>query len=128
MSETESIEQYLDDGRLTAAAWAEALRAGVLLGQTCTACGHMTAAPKAACARCGVRDLTVSRLPTEGEVYSETTIGVAPEGYEAPYKVALVTLGEARVLARVGADADIGDAVTLDGVFDDGDHPTPLFE
>lgn len=128
MSETESIDTYLEDGQLTGAAWAEALRSGVLLGQTCTACGHVTGAPKAACARCGVRDLTVSRLATEGEVYSETTITVAPEGYNAPYKVALVSLGEARVLARVAEDAEIGDIVSLAGVFDAGEYPTPLFE
>lgn len=117
MSEQEPApESFLDDDGLTARAWARALRAGVLLGQRCPACEHVTAAPKAACARCGERDLAVESLPTAGEVYSQTTIAVAPEGFEGPYRVGLVDLGEARVLGRLPADADIGEEVSLAGV------------
>ncbi|MDZ7702414.1 MAG: zinc ribbon domain-containing protein [Halobacteriales archaeon] len=121
-------ESYLDDGALTAAAWTRALRDGVLLGQRCPACGHVTGAPKAACAHCGERDLAVEALPTAGEVYTETTIAVAPEGFEAPYRVGVVELGDGRVLGRIPEDAAIGDEVTLAGAREADDRVAPVFE
>lgn len=109
------IDGYLDDGALCHAGWTRALEDGDLLGQRCGACGATTATPKAACVRCGGRDLSVERLPTAGTVHSVTTIGVAPEGLDGGYDVAVVDLGPARILGRVDGTADIGDAVTLDG-------------
>ncbi len=128
MSETESLDRFLEDGTLTATGWGRALRDGILLGQSCEECGHVTAAPKAACASCGSRDIEIRRLATNGEVYSETRIGVAPEGFEAPYTVGLVSLGEARVLARLPDSVGIGDSVELVGVVEVGETPAPLFE
>ena len=127
MSETQSVADYLDDGELTYAGWARALQDGTLLGQHCSECGHATAAPKAACARCGNRDLRVVQLPTEGEIYVETTVAVAPAGFEAPYQVALVSLGEAQVMARIDGEVSIGDTVQLSDVIDGEDGPAPVF-
>ena len=119
--------RFLEDGALTASAWAGALREGVLLGQRCPGCDHVTGAPKAACARCGERDLAVEALPTVGEVYTETTIEVSPEGFEGPYRVGVVDLGEARVLGRLPDDADIGDEVSMAGVVEADDRVAPRF-
>lgn len=127
MSETQSVADYLDDGDLTNAGWTAALRDGTLLGQHCTECGHATAAPKAACARCGSRDIGVVQLPTEGEIYAETTVAVAPAGLEAPYQVAVVSLGEARVLARIDGEVSIGDTVELGDVVEGEGGPAPVF-
>ena len=129
MSEQQpSPESFLEDGALTASAWGRALREGVLLGQACPSCGHVTGAPKAACARCGERDLALEALPTVGEVYTETTIAVPPEGFEGPYRVGLVQLGDARVLGRIPDDAAIGDEVSLSGVVEADDRVAPRFD
>ena len=127
MNETQSVADYLADGGLTHAGWSRALRDGVLLGQHCPDCGHATAAPKAACAKCGSREIGVVQLPTDGEVYTETTVAVAPAGFEAPYQVALVSLGEATVLAHVDGEASIGDAVELCDTVEADGGPVPVF-
>jgi uncharacterized OB-fold protein len=123
-----ALERYLEGGSLTAATWRGALRDGMLLGQRCPDCGHVTGAPKAACARCGARDLVVEALPTTGEVYTETTIAVAPEGFESPYRIGVIQLGEARVLGRIPDEAAIGDAVALAGIVEADDRVAPRFE
>ena len=125
--EIHAVADYLDDGDLTYSGWAEALRDGTLLGQHCTECGHATAAPKAACARCGSRDIGVVQLPTEGEVYAETTVAVAPADFDGPYQVAIVSLGEARVLARIDGEVSIGDAVELRDIVEVDGRPAPVF-
>jgi hypothetical protein len=127
------IEEYLTDGgQLKYDGWKRALRDEVLLGQSCDACGHLTGAPKAACARCGNTSLTPQRLPTSGEVYTETTIAVAPEAFNGSYQVALVTLQDSggqsgRILAKIEEDVEIGDTVELIGVVESDDNPGPLF-
>ncbi|MFC6991027.1 Zn-ribbon domain-containing OB-fold protein [Haladaptatus sp. GCM10025707] len=108
--------------------WSEALKQGTLLGQECADCGHQTAAPKAACVRCGSRDIETIELETTGEVYSETTIAVSPVGFEAGYKIAIVHLGEAKAVGRVSGDVEIGDTVTFSGAFEHDGQPTPQFE
>ncbi|WP_276261314.1 Zn-ribbon domain-containing OB-fold protein [Haloglomus litoreum] len=111
--------------------WAAAVREGRLLGQACEECGHVSGVPSGACQECGARDLTTVELPTEGTVYSETTINVPPEQFEERgYQVAVVDLGDARGMVRIEGDhVDIGDEVALSGVIDtDDDHPAPTFE
>lgn len=108
--------------------WQRALRnENELLGQQCSDCGHTTVAPKAACVRCGGRDLDRVQVSTDGTVYSWTTIAVAPADFEAPYDVALIDLGEARVLGRVRGDPSIDDPVELVDVVDSGPGPAPVF-
>ncbi|USZ72043.1 Zn-ribbon domain-containing OB-fold protein [Natronosalvus halobius] len=114
---------------LTHAEWTAALRDGRLLGQRCGACGNETAAPKAACNECGSREIETVELPTEGTVYTETTIAVAPAAFEGGYRVAVIDLGtegNARVTARLESDADIGDAVAFSDVLE-VDEPVPVF-
>ena len=113
---------------LTYADWAEGLREGEVLGQECVECGNVTGTPKAACPECGSRELSTTRLPEEGTVYTETTVAVAPEGFEGGYKVGIVQLGEARVLGRLDEEAEIGDAVVFADVFEQDGEPAPVFE
>lgn len=120
-AETESDELTYED-------WAAALRERTLLGQRCGDCEHVTAAPKAACARCGSRDLETTELPTTGEVYTETTLEVVPEGFDGPYQVALVVLEDARVMAHVPDGIEIGRAVELTDTIEDGGAVAPVFE
>jgi uncharacterized OB-fold protein len=111
--------------------WSEALRSGRLLGQACPDCGHVAGAPKAACAQCGSRSVETVELPTTGEVYTETTVMVPPEGVEERgYQVAIVQVGEARVMGRIEGEAvGIGDELRLAGyVTGEGGDPGPLFE
>lgn len=124
-----SMDSFLsDDGTLSAAGWADAVRAGRLIGQACDDCDHVTAAPKAACASCGSRSLQVVELPTTGEVHSETTIEVAPAGFEAPYTIVIVSVGNARVLGRTDEDVSIGDTVELCDALEAENFVSPVFE
>ena len=136
MSETEGPADEADADadlpeRLTHRTWSDALRSGRLLGQACPDCGHVAGAPKAACARCGSRAVETVELPTTGEVYAETTVMVPPEGVEErSYQVAVVQVGDARVMGRIeGDEVAIGDELRLTGYVrgEEGD-PGPLFE
>ncbi|MFQ3320270.1 MAG: putative OB-fold protein [Natronomonas sp.] len=117
--------------RLTHEEWSTAVREGELLGQSCPDCGAVQGTPKAACPHCGTVGLETVELPTEGTVYTETTINVPPINVEERgYQVAVVQLGDARVLGRlVDQDVDIGDTVAVSGYDeDDQGYPTPRFE
>lgn len=113
--------------RLTFEEWARALRDGVLLGQRCVECERVAATPTAACGRCGGRAFDEVELPTRGTVHSETTVAVAPEGFDAPYQVAVVDLGETRLLARIDGEVVIGDDVALQDAIGTDDRPAPVF-
>jgi uncharacterized OB-fold protein len=123
----DGLDRYLEDGRLKHAGWRRALRNGHLLGQACRDCEHVTGAPKAACARCGSDAIAPVELPTTGEVFAETTVHVAPDPFDGPYQVALVSLGDARVMARVEDGVTIGDAVGLSGTIEADNAPAPVF-
>ena len=117
--------------RLTHGEWTRAVREGELLGQACDGCGAVQGTPKAACPHCGSLALETVELPTEGTVYTETTINVPPEGVdERGYQVAVVEVGDARVMGRlVDEGVDIGDRVVLSGYDeDDQGNATPRFE
>lgn len=117
--------------RLTQDEWMNAVREGELLGQECSECGRVQGTPKAACPHCSSRDLQTVSLPTEGVVYTETTINVPPEGIdERGYQVAVVDLGDARVMGRlVEQDVDIGETVELAGFDEDEQgNATPRFK
>ena len=124
-----SVDTYLEDGELTHRAWSAALREDLLLGQRCHDCGHVTAAPKAACAHCGARDTAVVELATEGTVYAETTVFVGPAAFTEvePYSVALIDLDDARVMAHVNGEVGIDDRVAFRGTVEHDDSPAPLF-
>lgn len=107
--------------------WQDYLRQGRILGHECDDCGRVTSFPRGACDHCGGRALMVTELPTTGEVYSETQVHVAPEGFEGGYRLALVDLGGARVLGRVDGEVEITDTVTMTGVFEGNGDPAPVF-
>lgn len=117
--------------RLTHGEWNAAVKAGDLVGQRCGECERTHGTPKAACPYCGSTDLETVDLPTEGVVYTETTINVPPAGIdERGYQVALVDVGDARVTARlVDQDVEIGDEVVLAGFDEDEQgNATPRFD
>ena len=124
-----SVDTYLDDGELTHGDWSAALREDHLLGQECHDCGHVTAAPRAACARCGTRDMEVVELPMEGTVWAETTVFVGPAAFSGtePYGVALIDLGGARIMAHIDGEVAIGDGIAFAGTVEADDFPGPLF-
>jgi uncharacterized OB-fold protein len=128
MSETTEPRELPEE--LTYADWRTAIAEGRLLGQECGDCGHVEGTPKGACSQCGARALTTVDLPTAGEVYSETTIQVPPIQFEEEaYQVAIVEVGDARLLARLEGDAvGIGEEVELSGSLDSDDgNPAPTF-
>ncbi|HUW65771.1 MAG TPA: Zn-ribbon domain-containing OB-fold protein [Spirochaetia bacterium] len=70
------------------------LKEGRLQGLKCADCGAYTAPPKVACAECGGRELTVVELSGRGTIRTYTVIRVAPEGFTAPYVVAMAEMEE----------------------------------
>lgn len=116
---------------LTHEEWNEAVREGTLLGQACPDCDALQGTPKAACPHCGSKDLETVELPASGTVYTETTINVPPTGLdERGYQVAIVQLGDARVMGRLEDErVEIGDRVRLSGFDEDREgYATPRFE
>ncbi len=74
-----------------------------LSGTKCQDCGLVTYPPKAACPKCGSRNLIEIELPHEGEVLTYTVLNVPIKGFEqyAPLIIAIIKLGEAKVLAQL---------------------------
>lgn len=115
-------------------AWADALRSGSVLGVSCPDCGTTYGTPIAVCHDCGGRELEPVELPTEGTLYSVTRINVPPVGFEGPYHVGVVQLGDARITARIEQDTEnaapvIEDSVVFSGVIevDESGLPAPVF-
>jgi len=69
----------------------------------CLDCGYVSFPPKAACPKCGSRNIVREELPKEGKVLTYTILNVPIKGFEdqAPLIVALIKLGDARVLAQL---------------------------
>ena len=126
----QSVEMLLESNRLTHEKWEAALEDGSLVGLECEECEYVTATPNAACVRCGGRSVSPVRLPEQGSVYSKTTIEVAPDAQGSGYQIALVDVGDARVLGRItdGERVDIDDEVELSGPYEYDDDLAPLFE
>jgi uncharacterized OB-fold protein len=115
--------------RLDYDAWRQYLNDEVLLGQRCPECDHVSARPRSVCLECNAADLETIELPTDGVVHSETSIEVTPDGFdESGYRVGIVDLGEAKLLARLEGEPAIGDDVSLVGVLTESDDPAPIFE
>jgi uncharacterized OB-fold protein len=123
----DEVPAYAEGTGLVHETWARALRDGVLLGQECEDCEHVLGTPKSVCPACSGRSLVTVRLPTSGEVFSETTIEVTPEGLDDRYQVGVVDLGPTRLLGRMSDTVEIGDTVTFDGFVEYEDLPGPRF-
>lgn len=92
----------------------EGLKAGELLGLKCRSCGAYTVPPKISCAECGHTELEVTRLGGGAEIRTFTIIRVAPEGFLAPYAVALAELDEGPWL--MGNVEGVNPAEALEGL------------
>lgn len=124
-------DSVVTEGGLTHARWKAALRDDtVLLGQECLECAHQIATPKTACTNCGSLDLQTIELPSEGIVYSSTTVEIPPRDFAGTYSLAIVELAGARVLGRLedGENVDIGAEVTLSGSFEHEEDVIPRFQ
>ena len=127
MSRESSVQRTTTPEELTFQVWQEELKDGRLFGHECRDCRRTTSFPRGACDGCGSRTLDVVRLPDTGEVYSETSVHVAPEGFDGGYRLALVDLDGAHVLCRIDGDAEIGDTVEFAGTFDGNGDPAPVY-
>ncbi len=107
--------------------WQSALEEGTILGSRCRRCSHVTATPKRLCVECGGDRLQRVSLPTTGEVYSETTVSVAPAGFDGPYTVAVVDLDGAHLTVRVDDPVEIGDTVQFVDVITSEGCKAPVF-
>jgi hypothetical protein len=99
--------------KLTYSQYKEALKQNKLLGLRCKQCGAYTVPPKKVCAECTSEELDVVELSGKGKVQTFTVVRVPPEGFEAPYILALAELDEGPWLMGniVGVDPN---KVTMD--------------
>ena len=88
----------------------DGLARGVILMQTCGACGRVQFPPRVRCLRCGAAEVEWSEVDGAGIVFAKTVNRrPAEEAFAAlvPYAVALVDLDVGvRVMARAGVAAD----------------------
>ena len=85
------------------------LRAGRLMGSTCTACGKLSFPPRADCPACRHGEFTFTEMTGRGTLMTFTTIAAAPAGFEdeVPFTLGVVDLEEAgRLLAGFGPSID----------------------
>ncbi|UCE11961.1 MAG: OB-fold domain-containing protein [Candidatus Thorarchaeota archaeon] len=86
----------------------------------CGNCGRAVVPPRDLCPYCGprVNNMTATKLEGRGEVLSHTMLHNPPEGFDAPLKIALVSLQHEAVVLCVSKSTDddaieIGDQVTV---------------
>lgn len=79
-----------------------------LEGTRCTSCRSLFFPPREVCPECDSDSMEAYRFSGKGEVYSHSTVGQAPEGYEiyVPYVVALVRLEEGPLVTAQLTDVD----------------------
>ncbi len=65
-----------------------------LEGRRCGACEAVHFPPRDRCGKCDGTSLTPHRLSGRGTVYAYTEVAQAPEGFTAPYVVAMIELEE----------------------------------
>lgn len=85
-----------------------------MIGYRCTNCEHKSITKSIFCPKCRSKEIESFAAPTEGTVYSFTTIHIAPPEFVdlAPYHVALVELTEGlKVTAFLQDEVEIGDSV-----------------
>ncbi|MGP9818586.1 Zn-ribbon domain-containing OB-fold protein [Salinarimonas sp. NSM] len=86
-----------------------------LVGSVCRACGLRTVPPAAVCPGCGSEAVAREIQPSEGVVYSLTTLHVGPRKWGRPFTLGYVDLANGvRVLAALhGEGHAIGRPVRL---------------
>ncbi|MFO7919092.1 MAG: Zn-ribbon domain-containing OB-fold protein [Anaerolineae bacterium] len=82
-----------------------------LKGEICPRCGKTLFPPRDVCPACGGPAKTTLDLSGKGEVYSFSTVYVAPEGFEeyTPYLVALIKLDEGPLVTAQLTDVEEDD-------------------
>ncbi|QLG63854.1 Zn-ribbon domain-containing OB-fold protein [Halorarum salinum] len=81
----------------------------------CDDCGRRTFYAKRRCPDCG-GDAWGEVDPGTGELLATTTVHVTPDGVREPNDIGLAAFpGGANVVAQLGADLAVGDAVRLAG-------------
>ncbi|MBT5414811.1 MAG: hypothetical protein HOH66_15530 [Rhodospirillaceae bacterium] len=98
--------------------WDEDDEGAYLVGGRCGACGGLALGLRPICPHCHREGTLVAEaVGRRGCLYSATVIHQAPPGFEAPYRVGYVDIGEGlRVFAHVQAGQDApgaGNAVAL---------------
>ena len=87
-----------------------------LVGSRCVPCGASFFPQVTTCAACGSRTLETAHLGGPGTVYTKTTVGYGPPGFDPPYGLAWIDLpAGARAFGQL-EDPDqvaIGDRVEL---------------
>lgn len=77
-----------------------------LIGEVCPHCEQKMFPPRDICINCGQEAKTKYQFSGKGEVYSFTIVREAPEGYTAPYTVALIKLAEGPLVTAQLTDVD----------------------
>ena len=78
-----------------------------LVGEVCPHCEKKIFPPRDICPNCTQEAKTPYNFSGKGEVYSYTTVYDPPEGYKAPFVVALIKLEEGPlVTAQITDDPD----------------------
>ncbi len=74
-----------------------------LTATRCLDCGYVSFPPKAACPRCGSKNIVREELPKTGELLTYTVLNIPIKGFEdqAPLAVGIIKLGDARMLAQL---------------------------
>ncbi len=72
----------------------ETLKEGKFVGLKCKQCGAYNMPPGKVCLECNSEDMEIVEFSRNGEVQTFTVIRVSPEGFQAPFIVALIKLEE----------------------------------
>lgn len=113
--------------------WFEACKAGRLLIQHCSACGHQQFYPRVVCSQCSSTDIDWIEASGKATIASYTVVRHAvSKAYEAPYVVALVDLHEGPRLMTNIVDSEfdrlrIGATAQLQFEHWDDDVHLPVF-
>jgi uncharacterized protein len=119
-----------DDG----AFFFEAARAGKLMVQRCSACGHFQFPPHAACQQCQSFDTVPTEVSGKGEIYSfVVTHYPQVPAFDYPLPVALIQLDEgprlvSNIIGTDPTDLAIGMGVTVTFVECDDELTLPMFK
>lgn len=86
----------------------------VLVSGTCEECGFEMFPIQQQCPDCFSTKIKEELLPTEGELYSYTTLYTAPAGFSAPYSVGNADIGKFRIYGMIeGEEPKIGAKVKV---------------
>lgn len=93
----------------------------------CKICRSLAIPPQYFCRKCGSVENVEAAIPSEGAIYSHTTIRVAPDKFrqDSPYSIAIVELAQslrvtARIDAKEGESLKIGQKVLFDRIDERG--------